>query len=88
MKKKSPSNRQLRKLMKDPKVNRKGKKDDGAHETVIGFCPYCRILSPTLTSVKGRFRTRYTIGCICKESNGKRISGHNREKVIRKWMEE
>lgn len=71
--------------MKDPKLNRKEKKG-GEYETVIGFCPYCNILSPTLTREKGLLRTKYTIGCVCRESEGKRISGHNREKVIRKWM--
>ena len=71
--------------MKDPKVNRRKQKDEDCETVVLGFCPYCRLTSPTLTSCKGRIRTRYTIGCICRESQGKQISGYNREKVIRKW---
>lgn len=73
--------------MKNPKINRKTRKDTSVETEVLGFCPYCRILSPTLTSEKRMLGTVYAISCICRESNGMRITSRNREKAIRKWRD-
>ena len=66
-------------------MNRQKKKDETGESAVLGFCPYCKILSPTLTVEKKRIGSRFTISCICRESNGRKISSRNREKAIKEW---